>query len=460
MLLVSPRCTYACCLLLSLSLMRVQPLFRSTSSGIGKVAQRSCCRSLGTTSSRPFWPKPGHSSRDGSCTSTTVSSTRAQTFATESYLANHRFWWRNFELNLDGKDIPTVVADISEAIDTKVFELPTSALGVVIVPEKSLLIPVNDGIVQKQHASVLDRNSTKLIQLMGTAELDRKSNILVCGFSPRAQHTMVAPHEEERPIIVERKEAIDKALLTFTDTSGEELLSEEYAGTSPSRIYRSFICPRPKAKLLLEPVERAANRTATQIELAMRQVRADRASYLRNTDRSAELLDPSQTRTLHPVTLVLDNIRSAFNVGSMFRTAETAGIAEIVTCGITPHPPHPKLRKTAFTSVDVVPTRHFDGTISALESLKKEGYTVVVLETTSRSQHYAKIAYPKKIALVMGNEITGVDTRVIETADIVVEIPTYGIKNSLNVASVAPIVIFEVLRQWTIDEVTQEKKEV
>ena len=180
----------------------------------------------------------------------------------------------------------------------------------------------------------------------------------------------------------------------------------------------------------------------------MRQWRADNAAYLRNTDKSLNLSN-NATRTSHPITLVLDNIRSAHNVGSMFRTAETAGIAELVTCGITAHPPHPKLRKTAFSSVDVVPSRHFDETLAAVKALKEDGYTIVVMETTSLSKNYTEIAYPQKTAIVVGNELTGVDPRVIEMADIVAEIPTFGIKNSLNVASAAPIVIFEILRQWT-----------
>jgi tRNA G18 (ribose-2'-O)-methylase SpoU len=78
---------------------------------------------------------------------------------------------------------------------------------------------------------------------------------------------------------------------------------------------------------------------------------------------------------VHPVVLVLDNLRSAFNVGSIFRSAETAGVAEVVTLGITPHPPHPKLRKTAMSAVDHVPTRHFDDARAGLAYLKTRGYT-------------------------------------------------------------------------------------
>jgi 23S rRNA (guanosine2251-2'-O)-methyltransferase len=198
---------------------------------------------------------------------------------------------------------------------------------------------------------------------------------------------------------------------------------------------------------LLESVERAANRTAAQIDMTLRQTRADQAAYLRNNDKAMTLL--SSDRKTNSVVFVLDNIRSAFNVGSIFRTAETAGMAEIITCGITAHPPHPKLRKTAFSAIDVVPHRHFDDIIQCIESLRGEGFKIVAMETTSKSQLYTAIDYPsQKIALVLGNEVTGVDTRVMDQSDFIVEIPTYGLKNSLNVASAAPVVAFEVLRQW------------
>lgn len=76
--------------------------------------------------------------------------------------------------------------------------------------------------------------------------------------------------------------------------------------------------------------------------------------------------------------LVLDNLRSAFNVGSIFRSAETAGVAEIITCGICPHPPHPKLRKTAFSALDAVANRHVDEILTAIQQLKADGYLIVV----------------------------------------------------------------------------------
>jgi tRNA G18 (ribose-2'-O)-methylase SpoU len=102
-------------------------------------------------------------------------------------------------------------------------------------------------------------------------------------------------------------------------------------------------------------------------------------------------------------------------------------------------------------ALDAVPTRHFEDAVQAVRTLRSEGYTIAVLETTYLSQKYTNVSYPKKVALVLGNEVIGVDTRIVDMADMVLEIPTFGVKNSLNVASAASIVMFEVLRQWNTD---------
>lgn len=256
--------------------------------------------------------------------------------------------------------------------------------------------------------------------------------------------------------------------------------------TLSNHLYRSFVAPRPNKSHLLEPVERAAKRTASQIDLALRQVRADQAEYLRNLDNSMMEQSNNNINNNHdnndnndahhsngrgkkwPIAIVCDNVRSAFNVGSLFRTGETAGIHELITVGITPSPPHPKLRKTAMQSLDIVPNRHFEDVMQMIRVLKAEGYVLVVMETTSKSVKYTTEGIynhhktmdieagrmsdadstRRKIALICGNEITGVDTRIIDQSDMIVEIPTFGVKNSLNVASAVPIVLFEMIRQF------------
>ncbi len=225
-------------------------------------------------------------------------------------------------------------------------------------------------------------------------------------------------------------------------------MTVKYHGTSAARIYKSFVCPRANRTYKVEPVAIAAKRMAIQIELALRQFRADQASYLRNTDSSVPLERLTETKELNPIVLILDNVRSAFNVGSIFRTAETVGVQELITCGVSPHPPHPKLRKTALGSTDNVVTRHVNESVATVLEYKQKGYFIAVLETATTSTCYTDVKYPKNTVVVVGNEVTGVDPRIMEMADVIAEIPMFGHKNSLNVSSAAPIVLFEILRQW------------
>lgn len=352
---------------------------------------------------------------------------------------NLRFWTKRISLDSNITTSMTLTGNILEKMRSEGLDVAKIEMGMVIVPSTNEIIPIHDGMLQSQHQ-----------QEYSKADDNNLQDVLLCGFSRRASTNAVNPMDEERPINLDRVRALDIALDQFGITK-EDLLSAEMAGTPAARAYRSFIAPRPQATYILEPIERAANRTAAQIELGLRQTRADQAAYyLRNNDKPL-----NSERATFPVVFVLDNVRSAFNVGSLFRTAETGGIEELITVGITAHPPHPKLRKTAMSSVDVVPSRHFDDVMEAILDLKSKGYTIVALETTSKSKCYTEVEYPRKLALVLGNEVTGVDTRVMDMADIIVEIPTFGIKNSLNVASAGPVVLFEVLRKWTMSPHSQ-----
>lgn len=151
-----------------------------------------------------------------------------------------------------------------------------------------------------------------------------------------------------------------------------------------------------------------------------------------------------------PVHIVLDRLRSAFNVGGVFRTADAARIAEVVTCGYTAHPPHPKLEKTALGTQDYVPTRHFQSAVEAILDLKAGGVPVYALETTNVSETYSAVAYPRPVALVLGNEALGVAEDALQLCDRIVHIPMSGKKNSLNVVSACAVAVFEILRQWGV----------
>jgi len=150
----------------------------------------------------------------------------------------------------------------------------------------------------------------------------------------------------------------------------------------------------------------------------------------------------------HPVHLVLDNLRSAFNVGAIFRTADTARVERVLTCGYTAHPPHPRLEKTALGALSLVATEHFDTTLDALDDCRARGLPVWALETTSHSRTYTRLTFPRPVALVLGNEALGVGPEILAAADQLVQIPVFGYKNSLNVASACAVVVFEILRQW------------
>jgi 23S rRNA (guanosine2251-2'-O)-methyltransferase len=150
-----------------------------------------------------------------------------------------------------------------------------------------------------------------------------------------------------------------------------------------------------------------------------------------------------------PIYLVLDNIRSLYNVGSVFRTADAFRVAGIFICGITATPPHREIQKTALGATETVHWEHFPDTLSAVNALKDKGCKIVVVEQVKHSimlQDFIPEAN-RPIALVFGNEVNGVDDQILAMADSAVEIPQFGTKHSLNIAVSAAIVIWELWRK-------------
>jgi len=165
-------------------------------------------------------------------------------------------------------------------------------------------------------------------------------------------------------------------------------------------------------------------------------------------------LSPDEFRKLprRPVHLVLDNLRSAFNVGSLFRAADAARLAEVVLCGYTASPPHHKLDQTALGTTASVPWRRFDDTTEALRQLKQEGIQIVGLETAAGAEAFHKFVYRPPVAFVLGNEALGLSQSVLALCDAVVQVPLAGYKNSLNVAAAGAVVVFDLLsRQGWLD---------
>jgi tRNA G18 (ribose-2'-O)-methylase SpoU len=145
--------------------------------------------------------------------------------------------------------------------------------------------------------------------------------------------------------------------------------------------------------------------------------------------------------------IVLDNIRSAFNVGSIFRSADGAGsVKKIYLCGITTDIDNPKLDKTALGATDMIPSEHFDTTLEAVLELREKGIPIYCVELTKNAEHFQKIKYPPKVALVFGHEKKGIDPEILKRADKVIYVPMRGKKESLNVANCASIILYEITR--------------
>jgi 23S rRNA (guanosine2251-2'-O)-methyltransferase len=149
-----------------------------------------------------------------------------------------------------------------------------------------------------------------------------------------------------------------------------------------------------------------------------------------------------------PVVVVLENIRSAYNVGSVFRTADAFLLEAIYICGYTAYPPHKEIKKTALGADETVHWKHFKNINEALEELKKEGYAVYAVEQAQNSLKLQEVNFKpdEKIAVVFGNEVTGVEQTTIGQCDGCIEIPQLGMKHSLNVSVAAGVVLWEFVR--------------
>ena len=164
-----------------------------------------------------------------------------------------------------------------------------------------------------------------------------------------------------------------------------------------------------------------------------------------------ERLTIEQAKSLDrkPVYVMMSNIRSLYNVGSMFRTCDAALVSELIICGFTPHPPRAEIEKTALGAVDTVPWKYFKKEVDAIEYLKHKKVKIFALEITDKKRSYSSLVlddYP--LCLVLGNELTGIDDELLELCDEAIEIEMHGVKHSLNVSVAGGIAIFEAIRKW------------
>lgn len=143
--------------------------------------------------------------------------------------------------------------------------------------------------------------------------------------------------------------------------------------------------------------------------------------------------------------LVLDNLRSVYNIGAIFRTADAAKIKKLYLCGICAHPPRQDLEKTALKTIPYVNWQYLKSSLRLIKKLKNNGLKIVALEQTDQSVDYRTIQYEGPMVLVVGNETDGISQKVIDLCDLSVEIPQHGFANSLNVTTATGIVLFHLL---------------
>ena len=150
-----------------------------------------------------------------------------------------------------------------------------------------------------------------------------------------------------------------------------------------------------------------------------------------------------------PLVVVLDNVRSQNNIGSVFRTSDAFLVKEIILCGITATPPNTEIHKTALGAEESVEWRYFEDTINALNTLRAEGYIIYSIEQTENSLNleWLQLDKHKKYAIILGHEVHGVLQEAINLSDGCIEIPQYGTKHSLNVSVTAGIVIWDFFKQ-------------
>jgi 23S rRNA (guanosine2251-2'-O)-methyltransferase len=149
-----------------------------------------------------------------------------------------------------------------------------------------------------------------------------------------------------------------------------------------------------------------------------------------------------------PVVVLLDNIRSLYNAGAFFRTADAAGLRKLCLCGITGYPPKPAISKTALGAENTVPWEHAGDSLAVMERLRAQGCEIAAVETSVNSVDLFDWEPEFPVCLIFGNEVEGIRPEVSAAADTCVRIPMLGTKHSLNVATAGGVVIYELLRKY------------
>jgi tRNA G18 (ribose-2'-O)-methylase SpoU len=170
---------------------------------------------------------------------------------------------------------------------------------------------------------------------------------------------------------------------------------------------------------------------------------------LLNSELNRKTVKEARESEKIPVILILDNVRSQNNVGSVFRTADAFLVEAIYLCGITGKPPSREIQKTALGATESVRWKYFEKTIDAVKALRDQGYTIIAIEQAEGSVELqdAVLSKNEKYGLIFGHEVNGVNQDVLDTCDACIEIPQFGMKHSFNIAVSAGIVLWELNRK-------------
>lgn len=207
------------------------------------------------------------------------------------------------------------------------------------------------------------------------------------------------------------------------------------------------------------------------VELATINYMADNISthrVKRNDELGRITIDEFKAHRKLPVTVILDNVRSQHNIGSVFRTADSFIMERVILCGICATPPTAEIHKSALGAEFSVAWEYFQDTLEAVKKLKKEGYTIISIEQAENSislQEATKTVYgdlsgsgkEKKTALIFGNEVKGVSQSIVDASDYVIEIPQFGTKHSLNISVSAGMVLWEFCKALLIERKNSNK---
>ena len=170
---------------------------------------------------------------------------------------------------------------------------------------------------------------------------------------------------------------------------------------------------------------------------------------LKNNELNRLNLEEFKNSQKTPLVIVLDNVRSAHNVGSVFRTSDAFLVEKICLCGITPIPPHKEIRKTALGASESVNWKHYANSIDCIQELKAGGYHIISIEQADKAVMLNDFNPQKdmKYVLVLGNEVKGVEQAIVSASDTVIEIPQYGTKHSLNISVSSGVVIWDFFQK-------------